>query len=169
MKEIDMDCDLQGCGSDTCDSCVRMARQELDPNQLELFDEVAIEDEMQNAVDEFLLGYYKAWLEQPSVLTIASKDSLGNAIPIVRVREDMTLEYGPTYTPDGAARLFWQAIELEGKSLATRLVESVDLVEEYMERAERSSSCYIIADAERDALRRENKELKLRLRALGVK
>lgn len=140
-----------------------------DSEQLELFDEVAIGDEMQIAVDEFLAGYYKAWLDEPSVITISSKDSEGRAIPMVRVKEDMTLEYGPTYTPDGAARLFWQALELEGQTLAIRLIEAMELLGEYMERAERSSSCYIIADAERDVLRRENKELKLRLKALGVK
>lgn len=146
-----------------------MEMNETHSEQLDLFDEVAIGDEIQAAVDEFVAGYYKAWLDEPSVITICSKDSAGRAIPMVRVKEDMTLEYGPFYTPDDAARLFWQALELEGKSLATRLVEAVDLVEDYMERAERSSSCYIIADAERDVLRRENKELKLRLKALGVK
>jgi hypothetical protein len=140
-----------------------------DSEQLELFDEVAIGDEMQAAVDEFIAGYYKAWLSEPSVLTISSTDSEGRAIPMIRVRDDMTLEYGPSYTPDDAAKLFWQALELEGKTLAIRLVEAAGVIEEYMERAERSSSCYIIADAEREVLRRENKELKLRLRALGVK
>lgn len=133
-----------------------------DPNQLELFTKSPVE-----SIEALLVEL--DWLTQPAVLTLFGKKGEGTVVPMLQVREDMTIEYGPEYTPDAAAVVFWEALQVQGKSLTSRLIEAVDLLEEFMERAERSSSCYIIADAERDALRRENQELKLRLKSAGVK
>lgn len=130
-----------------------------DSNQLDLFTD-ELSEESFTGLD---------WLMEPAVLTLFGRTKDGSTIPMLRVLSDMTIEYGPDYTPDEAASVFWDALVLEGQSLTSRLIEAVDLVENYMERAERSSSCYIIADAERDALRRENEQLRLRLKAAGLK
>jgi hypothetical protein len=34
---------------------------------------------------------------------------------LVTIRPDGTIEYGPNYTPDAAAKVFWDAIGLERK------------------------------------------------------
>jgi hypothetical protein len=139
-----------------------MELSEPDPNQLDLFTEQVVD-----SVESFMLGL--DWFAEPAVLTLFGKTAQGETIPMLRIKEDMSLEYGPHYTPDEAAALFWQALQVEGKTLVSRLLEATDVIEDYMQRAERSSSCYIIADAERDALRRENRELKLRLKTAGLK
>jgi hypothetical protein len=43
---------------------------------------------------------------QPSNIVIC----MGNAEPLVTIRPDGTIEYGPNYTPDVAAKAFWDAI-----------------------------------------------------------
>lgn len=42
----------------------------------------------------------------PPVISISGDDG----VPLVRIHPDGTLEYGPNYTPDEAARTFWDAM-----------------------------------------------------------
>jgi hypothetical protein len=172
-KIIDMDCDLQGCGCDTCYSCVRMAKlAEEEKLQLDLFENPELSPEVEELVDK-LDAYLTAigWLAEPSVIMLFSPPEKEGELerPLLRIKSDMSLEYGPTYKPDEAAEEFWRTVEVEGRTLAERLLDAVSIAEEHMERAERSSSCYIIADAERDALRQENAELRRKLKAAGLK
>lgn len=51
-----------------------------------------------------------------------------DSIPLVTIHQNGTLEYGPNYTPDETARVFWEALRVLPKSL-NDIREKVELLE----------------------------------------
>ena len=60
------------------------------------------------------LGVIAAADPTPSTISIRP---IHNRPPLVTIHPDGTLEYGPDYTPDEAARVFWDAMAARAQSM----------------------------------------------------
>jgi hypothetical protein len=77
-------------------------------------------------MDELKLPEGELTLVEP--LTVYLLQISNNSEPIVSVKMDGTIEYGSNYTPDEAARIFWEALGVLPKH-AAEIREKVELLE----------------------------------------
>jgi len=84
-------------------------------------------------MDESKLPEGELTLTEP--LTVYLLQISNNSEPMVSLKMDGTIEYGPDYTPDEAARIFWEALGILPRK-TTEIREKVELLDLDFKRLE---------------------------------